>query len=67
MEEKRKAQEENDVARRAAEADLKAAAVEVAELDAAVRAAEERWAGAGRMYVSPQVEAFPCCFRVEPC
>jgi hypothetical protein len=54
-EEKRKAQAGNDAARRAAEADLRAAAVEVAENEAAVRAAEERCAAAGRTYLSAQV------------
>ena len=57
VEEKRKAQAENDAARRAAEADLRAAAAEVAENDAAVRAAEERWAAAGRMYSTSQVDS----------
>ena len=49
------AQTKQAAARRAAEADLRSAAVEAAENDAAVIAAEERWMAAGRLYPSAQV------------
>jgi hypothetical protein len=63
--EKFDAQTKHAAARHAVEADMKSAAVEDAENEAAVIAAEERWVAAGRLY--PPIPVCAACISSLLC